>query len=147
MASKGLNRNNVEYIVIHCSETPPSADIGVVDIDRQHRKQGSFGCGYHFVIRRDGTLERGRNVETPGLHTRGYNHCSISICLVGGVDMDGNPDDNFSVDQKITLEEALYELQNVYPNAKIVGHNDLDDAEFCPSFDVQEWLLETDLLD
>jgi N-acetylmuramoyl-L-alanine amidase len=147
MASKKLNADNVEYIIIHCSETSPAQDIGVTEIDRMHRAKGSFGCGFHYVIRQDGTVEVGRNEGTPGLHTRGYNHCSIGICLVGGIDLDGNPDGNYSESQFCSLEEVLYEMQSAYPNAKIVGHNELDDAEFCPSFNVQEWLQHTDLLD
>lgn len=57
---------SVDYIVVHCSNTPANKDIGVEEIDKKHREQGWRHIGHHVVIRRDGTVEFGRPLDTPG---------------------------------------------------------------------------------
>jgi N-acetylmuramoyl-L-alanine amidase len=141
MAYKPLVPEQVAYLVIHCAATPSSMDIGVEEIRRWHRESGWFDIGYHYVIRRDGTIETGRDTETPGAHARGFNDKSIGICLVGGTKADGKtPEDNFTVAQYNALRKLLPELMIQFPWATILGHRDLPNVnKACPSFDVQEW--------
>ena len=40
---------------------------------------------------------------------------------------------------------SLEKLVKKYPDARIVGHRDLDDKKFCPSFDVRKYLLNEDI--
>jgi len=49
---------NIRYITIHAAATTPSMDIGVKEIREWHLARGWRDVGYHFVIRRDGTLEK-----------------------------------------------------------------------------------------
>jgi len=56
----------VDTLIIHCAATPPSMDIGAKEIDRWHKEQGWSEIGYHFVIRRDGTIEKGRPLRISG---------------------------------------------------------------------------------
>lgn len=143
MTSNKLHSGNVRLIVVHCSATPPHMDIGVKEIDRWHRQRGWFCCGYHLVINRAGELEHGRRITTPGAHARGYNHESISICLVGGVNDNKVPEDNFNEGQMLQLEELINELRDSYPSAVVIGHNELNRHKACPSFDVQQWVRDT----
>ena len=53
-------RQETKYIVIHCSQTRPSQKIGAKEIDRWHREKGWLKIGYAIVIKRDGTIEQGR---------------------------------------------------------------------------------------
>ena len=53
-------RKKTDYIFIHCSATKPSMDVDAKEIDRWHRARGFLKIGYHFVIKRDGTKEIGR---------------------------------------------------------------------------------------
>lgn len=129
----------INMFVIHCAATTPSMDIGKKEIDRWHRARGFFGIGYHFVIRRDGSLEEGRPLEKAGAHASGYNENSVGICLVGGIDEKGNPENNFTNAQWITLKRVITMLDQLYPNSKIVGHNELTNKA-CPCFNVQAWL-------
>ena len=79
-------RKETKYIIIHCSATRPSQDIGFEEIDRWHRARGWLSCGYHKIIRRkNGTIQQGRPDEEVGAHCRGRNHDSISIVMIGGV--------------------------------------------------------------
>ena len=142
MAIQKLLRTAVKYIVVHCSATPEHMDIGADDIRRWHREKGWLDIGYHFVIRRDGELEHGREIDTIGAHVQGHNKESVGVCLVGGTDNELRPEENFTDDQYATLVELLRDLVEEFPNAKIVGHRELDDGKACPSFDVQGWLKE-----
>ena len=70
----------ISKIIIHCSATPEGKDFTVKDIDRCHRQRGFRSIGYHFVIYRDGTVHRGRDIEEVGAHCVGHNLSSIGIC-------------------------------------------------------------------
>jgi len=139
----GLRPKDVKYLVVHCSATKPSMDVGAADIDRWHRKNGWRKIGYHFVIKRDGTIEPGREPTEIGAHAAGYNSVSIGICLVGGVsEKDVNKaENNFTISQMETLHRLLsYLLATSFPKAKVLGHRDLPGVKkACPSFDVQKW--------
>lgn len=141
MGMKKMNPEDVRHIVVHCSATKGDQDIGVKDIDRWHRAQGWAKVGYHFVIRRNGIDEAGRFLHEPGAHAQGYNEKSIGICLVGGLDKDGKPDDNFTVSQMSTLIRLLDYLNSEFPQAQVLGHRDLPGVKkACPCFDVRAWL-------
>jgi len=51
---------NIHTIVIHYSATYADQTVTRDDIDRMHRERGFREIGYHWFIRRDGTLEEGR---------------------------------------------------------------------------------------
>ncbi|MDJ1139653.1 N-acetylmuramoyl-L-alanine amidase [Marinicella marina] len=130
---------SVDYLVVHCAATPPDMDIGAAEIDEWHRAKSWLAIGYHYVIRRDGTLETGRAANTVGAHVRGFNNVSQGICMVGGVDEKGKAKNNFTKAQKTTLKTLLTALNHQHPEARIVGHRDLDDSKECPCFDVKSW--------
>jgi N-acetyl-anhydromuramyl-L-alanine amidase AmpD len=135
-------RTKTDYLVIHCAATKPSMDIGVKEIREWHKAQGWQDCGYHFVIRRDGTREIGRHHDLQGSHVKGFNNCSVGVCLVGGIDDDGKPANNFTLAQFNALDEVLQILKMHYPKAEILGHCELNPGKACPSFDVQKWLQQ-----
>ena len=141
-------REQTTYIVIHCSQTRPSQkEVDVRTIDKWHRLRGWLKIGYGGVIKRDGTYEQGRDDNAVQAHVKGYNHTSFGLCLVGGATEEDwqVPEDNFSGEQWETLKEQLTRLVKLYPNARIVGHYDLDKNKTCPNFDVQDYLLHEDI--
>lgn len=131
----------IEYIVIHCSATPPSMDIGADEIRRWHtQERGWTDIGYHFVCRRDGTIEEGRPIERPGAHVKGYNHSSIGVCWVGGISSSQKTEDNRTADQSRALYQKITELKRQFPEAEVLGHRDFKGVvKDCPSFDVRDW--------
>lgn len=136
-------RKQTNYLVVHCSATPPSMDIGRAEIDRWHREKGWLAIGYHYVIRRDGKLEEGRKPDSCiGAHVEGYNAVSLGVCLVGGIHdaTSKKPENNFTSAQFATLADLLTRLKLTYPEAKIVGHCQLNPGKACPSFDVPEFV-------
>lgn len=133
----------VNLIVVHCSATPPKMDIGAKEITEWHLERGWQDIGYHAVVRRDGTPEKGRDSGIPGAHARGYNNRSIGLCYVGGVNEDNVPEDNITKAQKTTLRHLINFYLWIFPDAKVVGHGDLPGVnKACPSFDVKRWYYE-----
>ncbi len=144
----------IDHIVIHCSATPASMDIGASEIREWHtdprRVGGPFAAiGYHYVIRRDGHIETGRPEQQVGAHVTGHNAKSIGVCMVGGVErQDGKmvARDNFTPAQWASLKHLVTQLNQRYPLAKIVGHRDLHRGKECPSFSVRDWLQRENIL-
>lgn len=133
-------RSKTDYIVIHAAATKPSMDIGAADIDKWHRQLGWSRIGYAFVIRRNGKVEEGRGEDEIGAHVKGYNDRSVGICMAGGIDKEGNPEDNFTDEQWAALEKLVKRLHAKYPRAEVVGHRDFPDVKkACPCFDVRTW--------
>ena len=58
-----MSRKTTDYIIIHCTATRPSQDIGFEEVNNWHRARGWIGCGYHFIIKRDGKIEDGRTTD------------------------------------------------------------------------------------
>lgn len=139
--------NKVDYIIVHCSDSPNLDDDERLDtagdIHRWHRERGFDGIGYNYVIDERGREQNGRPVFLhektfwPGAHARGYNNRSIGICLIGKKDFHGV--------QLNQARQIIKRLQCVWPDAKVVGHRDLDSRKTCPNFDVKTW-FETGIL-
>ena len=142
-----MARQETKYIVIHCSATPPSMNIGAKEIDRWHRERGWLKIGYGKVIKRDGTVEQGREDDAVQAHVKGYNHTAYGLCLVGGSNEYDikQSEDNFTAEQWESLKKTLEELLKKYPDARIVGHYELDESKTCPAFSVREYLLHEDV--
>lgn len=131
---------DIKYIVVHCSATPPSLDIGAREIKKWHLKRDFKDIGYHYVIRRNGKIEKGRRDDVPGAHAKGFNNVSLGICLVGGVDSYNRAESNYTRSQYAALEELLSALAFKNPKAEILGHRDLPAVKKeCPCFNVREF--------
>jgi hypothetical protein len=131
----------INLIVVHCSATPPSMDIGAARIKQFHKRRGWSDIGYNFVIKRDGTVETGRDINKIPAHAKGYNKNSIGVCYVGGVDSEMNPEDNRTDKQKDSLHMLLSYLYFKYDIKDIIGHNEVS-SKACPSFCVPSFLEE-----
>lgn len=126
----------ITLIIVHCSANRAGSALRMADIDSYHRSLGWIGCGYHYVIPTDGTIEPGRPDEMVGAHCKNHNRHSIGVCYIGGLSKDGKPADTRTDAQRIALRNLLERLRRRYPDALIVGHRDLDPQKVCPCFDV-----------
>ena len=124
----------VTLLIIHCSAVRPGQRSSAQDIDGWHRAKGWKMIGYHYVVRRDGTVENGRSVEAVGAHCTGHNQHSVGIVYEGGLDEDGRPADTRTPAQKQALRRLLEKLKRDYPQALVVGHN-VFSPKPCPCFD------------
>ena len=125
----------ISLIVVHCSAVPPWKRSSADDIDGWHKDKGWNGIGYHYVVRRDGTVEPGRPPEVIGSHVVGHNAHSIGVCYEGGLDALGQKVDTRTPEQRKALRTLLEELHKQFPRALIVGHRDLNPQKDCPCFD------------
>ena len=127
-----LDRDAIDMLVVHCSDTPDDQALGARDIQEMHLGFGWDGIGYHHVICRDGTREAGRPEYWRGAHARGANERSLSVCLIGR--------SSFTAEQMDSLGTLLDEWRTRYPNARILGHRDaVETDKTCPNFDVESW--------
>lgn len=125
-----MERNVTDMIVIHHTGNPTDDDLSAADIHKIHRGQGWSGIGYHYVIRKDGTVEYGRPDWAIGAHAEGENSHSIGIHLCGNFEI-GNP-------TQIQIENLALLLANLCEDYKltidrdhIVGHRELMNTA-CP---------------
>lgn len=128
----------INKLVIHVSDSPDSLDIGFRDINEWHKQRGwmspsGISCGYHYIIRRNGTTERGRPDTEMGAHVKHHNSKSLGIVWVGRKQMDPR--------QEKTLLVLLRGLMNQYniPIDNVFGHYELDSGKTCPNIDMN-WL-------
>ena len=129
-------RPATDYLVVHCSATKADSSYSWKTIDQMHRQKGWLGIGYHFVIKTDGTIQNGRDIDDVGAHAVGFNERSLGICLIGG--LYGKPD--FTAKQFDSLRRLLDWLLSKYPEAEVLGHRDLPDVhKECPCFNVKDW--------
>lgn len=146
-----MMEREIDLIVVHCSATRADRDITAKDIDSFHRVRGFSSWGYHYYVRKDGTIEKMRDESDPGAHAYGYNRNSIAVCYEGGLDVNGRPADTRTPHQKRTLHALLRSLKGDYPEAVIKGHRDLspdvngngrvdrwERTKECPCFDAME---------
>lgn len=146
---------NPKYITVHSSATQPTHKVTVDMIRQWHLQRGWKDIGYAYVITFDGVVHEGRPLDQVGAHVYGHNQDNIGICLVGGVNSKGQPEDNYSEFQKNNLRILVQELQWRYdiPDENVKGHRDwspdldgdgiVEPSEWlkaCPCFDVKEFM-------
>lgn len=98
----------------------------VEGIDRIHKGKGWTCIGYHFYVRKDGSIYRGRREEAVGAHAYGSNTDSIGICAEGNFENETMEDV-----QKQALKELVAYLKNKYGITKVQRHRDVN-ATACP---------------
>ena len=149
----------IDSVVIHATDTFSNKNIGAEEIDAIQKKLDPTGyaqenrrvkIGYHYVIRRDGRLQRGRDISKPSetsLDNRGRDDSCLSIVMVGGINSPATEQQfqrssaSFTREQYNTLEHFLKSFYNHVPGGDVYGHNDLNTDEEDPYFDVQEYIL------
>lgn len=78
---KNMNtRTSTERIILHHAD---AKTCSAEDIHRWHLANGWAGAGYHFLVRKDGTIYRLRPEDKVGAHAYGANYDSLGICFEG----------------------------------------------------------------
>ncbi|MBQ2704728.1 MAG: N-acetylmuramoyl-L-alanine amidase [Clostridia bacterium] len=116
-------RSKTDLIVLHHAA---AKSCSVQDVHRWHLDRGWSGIGYHFFIRKDGSVWRGRPEDRVGAHTVSYNANSIGVCFEGNFENEPMGDA-----QKKSGFELIAYLKAKYPIKDIKGHGELK-ATACP---------------
>ena len=117
-------RKATNFIIIH--HRAGDGDVG--SIHSQHLKNGWAGIGYHFYIRKDGSVYEGRPINTVGAHTASKNSASVGICFEGNFD---SYDKEIPKTQIKAGQELIAYLKKLYPSAQLKRHSDFQ-ATACP---------------
>ena len=121
----------ITLIVIHCSAVKPDQMSSAAQIDSWHRKRGfHLGIGYHYVIRKDGTIEQGRPLGTVGAHCYGENYHTVGVNIVGNFEI-AEPEPA-QMASAARLLAAICRFYGFAPGSDtIFGHRDFN-ATACP---------------
>ena len=124
-----LVRPRTDMIVIHHVGIP-DGDTSAAAIHRAHLANGWAGIGYHYVIRKNGVIERGRPLAVVGAHAYGENYHTVGINVTGNFDKEVPTDAQMkSLTELVT---ALCRIYHIDPGpATIVGHRDVNSTD-CP---------------
>lgn len=138
-------RKATNYIVVHCAQTTAQHDCDITEVRDWHalpkpKGNGWMDVGYHFFIKRDGTVQIGRPHWALGAHVKDHNWEAIGVCLAGGSDADGKEEKNFNEAQWTALAALVQGLRVAYPKAVVQGHRDFPGVDkYCPSFNAKPW--------
>jgi N-acetylmuramoyl-L-alanine amidase len=96
------------------------------DIHRMHLANGWSGIGYHFFVRKDGRIYRGRPIWAIGAHAKGFNDC-IGICAEGAYHVEKT----MPKKQLEALQWLHDRMRKAFPKATDKRHRDVN-ATACP---------------
>lgn len=134
-------KRNIQYIVIHCTATQPSATIDSIKKYWKDVRGWKDVPGYHYIIKPDGEvvqlLDEAKNSNGVYMH----NSVCLNVAYIGGVDKAGQPKDTRTRAQEHAMFDLIVALTEKYKGAIVLGHRDFPDVKkACPSFDVKNWL-------
>lgn len=118
-------RSSTKYIALHHAE---AVTCTAKQVDEWHKANGWVGIGYHFFVRKNGEIYRGRPLWAMGAHVQGMNDCSIGVCAEGDYH---NKDKTMPEVQKRSIKELIAYLKTVYNDAEVVGHGEIGSSN-CP---------------
>ena len=117
-------RRITDQIVIHHTGNPWDDDLSAAEIDASHKAQGWTCIGYHYVIRKDGTVEEGRPHWTVGAHAYGHNSHTIGIHVCGNFE-EAEPTDGQIESLAMLLANLCTDYGLTIDRDSIVGHREL----------------------
>lgn len=119
----------IKWIVVHTSQTVDKAgkpvDASVESIRLYHQEHNGWkDIGYHFVVRRDGRVEQGRELAQVGAHVVRFNDESVGICVSGHGDLE-----DFTPQQHHALSALCAQLcvSLGLPPDSVIGHHEADE--------------------
>ena len=115
--------NKPNKLVLHHAE---ASKCTVQDIHSWHLNNGWAGIGYHYFIRKDGSVYKGRPDGAIGSHCQGSNTGSLGICFEGNYMKETIPTAQYNAG----IDLIKY-LRGKYGNLTIYGHKELLATE-CP---------------
>lgn len=118
-------RSTTNRIILH--HTGVAVEQTVEVIHNYHKNSlGYAGIGYHFYIRKNGEIYRGRPEDTVGAHAYGSNNDSIGICFEGNFE-----EEQMTEGQIKSGKELVNYLKEKYNINKVQMHRDVNQTS-CP---------------
>jgi len=120
-----LPRKSTKYVIVHHSEILKPHNVN--DVHQLHLKLKMAGIGYHFFIRKDGSIYQGRPLDTVGAHVRDFNSASVGVCFEGHFDLERINDLQYQ--KGVELIAAIVKR---YPGSTVKFHNQYTTKKNCP---------------
>lgn len=136
-------RSYTDMIVIHHTGSP-DMDASAEQIHGWHLSNGWSGIGYHYVIRKDGTIERGRPEWAIGSHAYGENSHTIGIHLSGDFEQAYPTEDQVESCAKL-IADICDRYGISIDRDHIVGHGELM-ATSCPGVNLKTLLFDNTII-
>ncbi len=118
-----VKRQSTTRIILHHAAAKTCT---AQQIHSWHLANGWAGIGYHFFVRKNGTVYRGRPEDVLGAHAGGNNYDSIGVCFEGNFMSEQMP----AVQRQAGAELVAY-LKQKYGISKVQKHSDVN-ATGCP---------------
>ena len=116
-------RRSTSRIILHHAA---ASKCTAQQIHQWHLANGWAGIGYHFFVRKDGRIYRGRPEDTVGAHAGNNNYDSIGICFEGSFDRE-----QMNEVQRTAGAELVAYLKGKYGITTVQRHRDVN-ATGCP---------------
>ena len=134
MGSEGAQKRRdtrlIKKIIVHCSDSdlPEHDDVEV--IKSWHKKRGFSDVGYHYYVKKDGTIQEGRYIGLIGAHCVTQNVVSVGVCLGGKYDFPAAQ----MKGARIIIENLM--MRYKIPKTEIYPHNHFNHHKTCPNFEI-----------
>jgi N-acetylmuramoyl-L-alanine amidase len=125
MYNNNKKRDETLYMIIDHSGTTPTIDIDANNQDNRDRAKGFYGCRYHYVITREGVVQLGRTLDRVSPLTGVLDYQSVTLWLVGGTNIEGEAEDNFTEVQKEALKELITVSRISNPDLQVLGRKEI----------------------
>lgn len=119
-----MRRVTTDAIVLHHAA---AVSASAEDIDRIHKGNGWSGIGYHYYVRKNGEVHRGRPEWAIGAHVLDHNSHTIGVCAEGNYETETD----MPAAQLAALRALVADLRTRYPAAQVKRHSDYM-ATACP---------------
>lgn len=143
--------SNFTHLMVHCSDTPKGRQVKREDIEKWHlQERGWSRVGYSALFEINGNLDilipfdRDDVIESWEISNgaRGWNGRTRHICYAGG-----RGGDTRTGAQMIAMETFVKMHVMLWPDVKLIGHNQVNSGKNCPGFDVRDWAYEIGIAD
>lgn len=104
---------NISTFVLHSTGTPNLQNLTSEDLQRNHSAAGFDGNQYHFIIDRNGRVQRGRPLSSPGGAVSGASASELVSIAFVGTDM--------NIPQKTSYIEIQKAAYRVIPGLQTVN--------------------------
>lgn len=124
---------------LHCTDTSDELDFTAKNIRHWHMTENGWtDIGYHYVICKDGTIEKGRPDYKQGAHVRKHNRQNLGVVWVGRYHL--NEAQQYAL---LYLYNYLRIKYGIHTDS-IFGHHEFDTAngKTCPNLemdDLRDW--------
>lgn len=116
-------RGSTSRIILHHAE---ATSCTPEQIHQWHLANGWSGAGYHFLVRKDGTVWRLRPEWAVGAHAQGANSDSLGVCFEGRYQTEEMPQAQIDAGR-----ELVARLKAGYGISKVQRHKDVGSTD-CP---------------